>query len=408
MTHLGVILSNAVDKNLFIESILCHESQGYLKRFNGQKGVLFSDLAIEKLIEKEDRHHTIEILRSENRQLKTFSSGERRKMLLDYCLDQHPDFIVFDNPFDHLDYQSREALTLQMHELSPQMSIIQLAHCEESLLSFINHKIYLYDNSLKIHNAPATISKPVNATLVGFPSALLRFDRAFNIIVEFNEVNVTYEDQPIVKDITWQVKQGEFWQLIGPNGSGKSTLLSLITGENPKAYGQNIIIFDRQKGSGESIWDIKRKIGHFSTNVTELFKRHQTVEQMILSGFFDSVGLYRKPSGLQLKTLVQWLEVIGMLHLRNYTFNKLSTGQQRLILIVRALIKQPPLLILDEPFEGLDQENAQLVAQLLNTLIETTEITLIYVSHTIENTLVPSHIFELIPTAEGSMGKVLQ
>ena len=148
----------------------------------------------------------------------------------------------------------------------------------------------------------------------------------------------------------------------------------------------------------------KKNIGHFSTNLAELFKRNHTVEQMVLSGFFDSVGLYEKPSGLQQQKALQWLEVVNMSHLKNVYFNRLSLGQQRLILIVRALIKQPPLLILDEPFEGLDTENTNLVAQLVNTLIKKTAITVIYVSHTIEKALEPSHIYELTPHKNGSVG----
>lgn len=390
-----------------IASILSNSGKVHLSYLEGKKGVVFSDLTIAQIIEKEDRHHTIELSRSEQRQLKTFSSGERRELLLAYCLDQHPDFIIFDNPFDHLDQESRRVLTQEMEELASQLSIIQLAHREESLLPFITQKGYVYDHTLKFHKAPKpAVLSPYNHRTDDYYSGLLSIENSFDTIVNFDKVSIAYDDQPIVNNITWQVKQGEFWQLIGPNGSGKSTLLSLITGDNPKAYGQHIIIFDRKKGSGESIWDIKRNIGHFSTNVTELFKRSQTVKQMVLSGFFDSIGLYRKPSGLQLQKVTQWLGGIGMIHLQEVCFSKLSLGQQRLVLIIRALVKQPPLLILDEPFEGLDYENSQLVAGVLNRLIETTNITVIYVSHTLERTLVPSHVFELIPTAEGSVGRV--
>ena len=404
--HFGILLSNTVHKTSLINTILSGKSNGALVVFNDYRGVLFSDLTIAQFIEKEHKHHSIEISKSENRPLHTFSSGERRKVLLQYCLAQKPDYIIFDNPFDHLDQQSRKELSNQLAELSKSISIIQLVNREESMLSFINKKGYIHDNSFYISDIPEPIKIHENNIKTEFPSALLAFEKRYETIIKFDKVCINYDDQPIVSNITWEVEPGDFWQLIGPNGSGKSTLLSLITGENPKAYGQNITIFDRKKGSGESVWDIKRKIGHFSTNLTELFKRNHTVEQMVLSGFFDSVGLYVKPSGLQKQKALQWLDIINMSHFKNTYFNRLTLGEQRLILIVRALIKQPPLLILDEPFEGLDQENTNLVAQLLNTLIEKTEITVIYVSHTIEESLVPSHIYELTPHKEGSVGRI--
>ena len=406
LIHFGILLSNSVNKKAFINTILSGDSHDDLAVFNNSKGILFSDLTIAQFIEKEHRHASIEISKVENRPLHTFSSGERRKVLLAYCLAQNPDYIILDNPFDHLDQRSRKELSKQLTELSRSISIIQLSSREEMLLPFIDKKGYVHDSSFEISTIPESIQIFKNNVASEFPSSLLSFQQQYENIIKFDEVYIDYDGQPILTNITWEVKQGEFWQLIGPNGAGKSTLLSLITGENPKAYGQNIMIFDKKKGSGESIWDIKKRIGHFSTNLAELFKRNHTVEHMVLSGFFDSVGLYEKPSGLQQQKAIQWLQIINMKHLKDVYFNRLTLGQQRLVLIVRALIKQPPLLILDEPFEGLDQENTNLVAQLINTLIENTEITVIYVSHTVEKSLVPSHIYELIPDKNGSAGRI--
>ncbi|MEP6805574.1 MAG: ATP-binding cassette domain-containing protein, partial [Flavobacterium sp.] len=162
-------------------------------------------------------------------------------------------------------------------------------------------------------------------------------------------VSVSYDDRKIVDQISWTIKEGEFWQLIGPNGSGKSTILSLITGDNPKGFGQDLYLFGRKKGTGESVWDIKKQIGIFTTSMTDLFQKGHTLEEMILSGFFDSIGLYTEPTTLQKQIVTQWLEVIEMSSLRKKRFIDLSIGQQRVALIVRAVLKHPPLLILDEP-----------------------------------------------------------
>lgn len=405
--HYGVVVANSVDKKSFIHQILSKESTGELSVFNAYDGLLFSDLAISEYLQKENRHHTIEIATTQNRPLHTFSSGERRQLFLSHCLAQNPDYIIFDNPFDHLDQASRKALAKQLLELSSSISILQIASREENLLAFIKNRGFVTGQTLdvsKIKSSPSSLSiKSVSE----FPSALLSFEKQYKFIVRFHQVAVAYGAQQIVKNISWEVKQGEFWQVIGPNGAGKSTLLSLITGDNPKAFGQDIIIFDRKKGSGESIWDIKKNFGYFSTHLTELFNRNHTVEHMMLSGFFDSIGLYEIPSGLQQKKALQWLDVLDMTQLKNTYFNRLSLGQQRLVLICRAVIKQPPLLILDEPFEGLDSHSTLLVAQLINTLVNRTGITIIYVSHTFEKTLAPSHIFELLPTPEGSIGRVV-
>jgi len=400
------LLSNNVNKRDYVNRIVTGNAQGPLSIFKNAKGLLFSDLSIADFIEEEHKHHTIVITKLENRQLNTFSSGERRKAFLKYCLAQNPDYIIFDNPFDHLDRQSRVDLSDRLLDLSKSISIIQLANREESILPFIDNRWFIKDNSFVLSEIGKTTKNNRNIFDTNIPKSLITFREDYECVVKFEEVSVSYEDKVIVKDINWEIKKGEFWQLIGPNGSGKSTILSLITGDNPKAYGQNITIFDKKKGSGESIWDIKKKIGHFSTNLTELFKRNHTVEQMILSGFYDSIGLYIEPSELQQQKGKQWLEILKLSHLKNTYFNRLTLGQQRLVLIIRALVKQPPLLILDEPVEGLDQENTDLVTQLINTLVDKTDITILYVSHTIETSLLPTNIYELIPSKDGSLGSI--
>ncbi|WP_238988334.1 ATP-binding cassette domain-containing protein [Aureibaculum marinum] len=406
ISHFAILLSNKVDKEELIHRLFSGKITGKLNVFNNVKGVLFSDLAIADFLEEEHKHHTIEITKAEKRQLNTFSSGERRKAYLEYCLAQNPDYIIFDNPLDHLDYQSRKDLLKRLTELSKTISIIELVNRKESFLPFIKNRWFIKDNNFKLTEVPKIIETSQKIFKADIPNSLLAFNNDYKSVVELNNVSVSYNDTVIVKDVNWSVSKGEFWQLIGPNGSGKSTILSLITGDNPKAYGQNIYIFGHKKGSGESIWDLKKRIGYFSTNLTELFKRNHTVEQMILSGFYDSIGLYQEASDLQKQKVNEWLRIIKMSEFKNFYFNRLNLGQQRLILIIRALVKQPPLLILDEPIEGLDQENSDLVIQLINTLINKTDITIIYVSHTIEKGLSPSNIYELIPTQNGSIGKL--
>lgn len=404
--HIAILLTNQVNKITFITEILSKKAPLKLQTYNKLNGILFSDIAIEKYINEEHKHDIVKVAVEKNRKLSSFSSGERRKEFLEYCINKHPDYIIFDSIFDHLDQQSQLDLSQNILQITKTIQIIQLVNRESDILSFIKNKFKILDNNFQLQKITTHHFNSKKIIDTEIPNAIKDIDFKGETLVKFNNVCVSYNDKIIVKNINWTINKGEFWQLVGPNGSGKSTLLSLITGENPKAYGQDIYIFGKKKGSGESIWDLKKRIGYFSTTITELFSRNQTLEQLIVSGYFDSIGLYNKPQAMQLHAVDQWLKIINLLNYKKTPFLKLPIGQQRLALIIRAIIKQPPLLILDEPLEGLDDENTTLVTQLINTLIVKTKLTILYVSHRVEHRLLPKTIFELIPSENGSIGKI--
>lgn len=402
--HWNILLSDFINKNQLIKTLLSSNSIGELSVYNPLKGILFSDSSIQQFIEREEQYETLET--NSNRRLRTFSAGEQKKEFLKYCLNQNPDYIILDNPFDHLDQASRKNLADFLEELSKSLGLIQLVNRTEDLLPFIENKAQITDDSFTIKPIDGSKNNIPKRHTSQIPKPLHSFEDSNDILVKMDGISVSYNERPIVDSVFWTIKQGEFWQLMGPNGSGKSTLLSMITGENPKGYGQELYLFGRKKGSGESVWDIKKNIGIFSTSMTQLFKRNHTVEQMILSGFFDSIGLYTQPTILQKQIAAQWLEVIGMSALKKKSFLHLSLGQQRVVLIVRAVLKHPPLIILDEPLEGLDDQNSTLVTDLITLLVQETNMTIIYVSHRIEPELKPTSIFELIPAETGSIGKI--
>ncbi|MBJ2124786.1 ATP-binding cassette domain-containing protein [Flavobacterium sp. IB48] len=406
MQHWDILLSNQVNKKAFIDALLEGKAKGDLAAFNNQKGILFSDIAIEKFIEKEFQYDSVEASTTSNRQLRTFSSGERKKEFLRYCINQKPDFIIFDNPFDHLDQASRVVLAESLQKLTDSIAIIQLLNRTVDILDFVPNKALIKDNTFELHPFVKTENHFKTLNTATIPKATETHSFQDNVLIKLEDVSVSYEERKIINKISWTVKQGEFWQLIGPNGSGKSTILSLITGDNPKGFGQDLFLFGRKKGTGESVWEIKKQIGIFTTSMTDLFQKGHTLEQMILSGFFDSIGLYTEPTTHQKQIVNQWLEVIEMTHLRKKRFIDLSIGQQRVALIVRAVLKHPPLLILDEPVEGLDDENVDLVIQLINTIKQETNVSIIYVSHRIEQGLAPTSVFELLPSETGSIGKI--
>ncbi len=407
--HLGILLRNRVNKNQFIDRLLADAFSLSLTglSFSDMKGVVFSDTSISYFIEKEYRYQTVCVASEENRQLRTFSAGERRKEFLRYCIAQKPDYILLDNPFNHLDQISKDEFIALFEEIAESVLIIQVVNNAEDILHFIRWKVQVQDNSFNFAAITKSCPEPRQKRIAVLPEPYQPFNLQTDMLVEFAGVCVSYEERAIVQDITWAIRRKDFWQLIGPNGSGKSTLLSLITGDNPKAYGQKLYLFGQKKGSGESVWDIKKRIGYFHCAMTELFSRNHSLEQMILSGFFDSIGLYDIPTDRQRKIAGQWLDAVGMSDLRHTPFNALTIGLQRVALIVRAIIKHPPLLILDEPLEGLDDENVMLITQLINAITTKTEITTIYVSHRRDSRISPSSVYELTPSESGSRGRVI-
>lgn len=204
--------------------------------------------------------------------------------------------------------------------------------------------------------------------------------------IVLNDGVVSYNDRPILDHLSWTVNPGEHWQIVGPNGAGKSTLLSLITGNHPQGYSNDLTLFGRRRGSGETIWDIKKHIGYVSSSLHLDYRVSTTVRNVILSGYFDSIGIYQAVSDRQHKLAQQWLDILGMDNrVADAPFSSLSWGQQRLALIVRALVKHPTLLILDEPLQGLDPLNRQLIRRFVDVLISEGETQLLFVSHHAED-----------------------
>jgi molybdate transport system ATP-binding protein len=187
------------------------------------------------------------------------------------------------------------------------------------------------------------------------------------------DVNISYWGKPVLRNVNWTIRQGDHWLLLGPNGSGKTTLLSLLTGDNPKSFSQNITLFGRRRGTGETIFDIQAKIGHVSPELHYHFPTHRTVRDAILSGFG---GTFAPPEQLLLEQqrkydeLVRFFESVLPTELHHSRFRELSTSHQRLVLLLRAFVKRPPLLILDEPFQGMDDAMIKRAREYLETEID--------------------------------------
>lgn len=338
------------------------------------------------------------------------SSGEQKKELLRYLLEQNPDFLVLVNPYDNLDVSTQENLKEQLEANASETSIVQIVSRKEDILALTTDFAQLTDNQLTFYESRIAFLKAVNRSPISFahsvPDPLLAIDIPCEALAIFKNVSVSFEGYQVLNCINWTIKKGEFWQLIGPNGSGKTTLLSMITGDNHKGYGQDLTLFGRKKGSGESVWDLKEHIGYFTPAMTDSFRGYHSLENMIISGLHDSIGLYVKPSDAEKRLASAWLKLLGLEAKKSLYFHQLSRGEKRLVMTVRAMIKHPPLLILDEPTAGLDDAHAQFFVALVNKIAKESSTAIIYVSHRKEKGLNPDHIYELIPKKNGSVGKI--
>ncbi len=321
------------------------------------------------------------------------SSGETRKVLLIRALTCSPELLILDEPFEGIDADSYEFLSTLLTELAPQLPMFMVLNRFDEIPDFITHIAYT-DNGELIHK----ISRDDTEAVMGLSQLLHLKTTHLEIpktdakpkrpnlqdgepLVTLTQAKVAYGEKVIFSDLDWVIKEGEHWQVTGPNGCGKTCLLNLITGDHPQCYVNDIRVFGMQRGSGESIWEVKQYIGYVSSALQWEYKVSVSVRNAIISGFYDSIGIYQKYTDEQKNIADAWLELLGMSALANQQFSQLSFGDQRLILIARAMVKHPPLLILDEPCLGLDDLNRQLVLALIERICAGSETTVLYVNH---------------------------
>ena len=323
-----------------------------------------------------------------------------------HLLHRKPDFIILDNPFDNLDTESQKNLARILEDRSKQTIFIQIISRKDDLLPFISNFASLEKDQLSLHENLDSIfpSEEKNPFTRSIPAAPHPIEFQQDTLIQLKDVTVKFGDKTVLQNINWSIKKGEFWQLIGKNGSGKTTILSMITGENPKGYGQELFLFGKKKGSGESIWDIKKKIGYFTPAMTDKFTGYHSIENMLISGLNDSIGLYVKPTESQLRLAKEWLKLINLWEKKDTLFHDLSMGQKRLVMTTRAMIKHPLLLILDEPTAGLDDASAKLLVELVNKIARESETATIFVSHRKEAGLNADYMYELQLGEKGSIG----
>ncbi len=319
------------------------------------------------------------------------SSGEMRKFQLTRALLSAPRVLIMENPFIGLDAQSRELLHELLGEVTRRtaLQIILVLSKSDDIPEFVTHIIEVRD--LQVQPKLTLDEYRERASRVeyeGLPQELAdeilslpATESAHEEVVLLNNVSIRYGERTILKELSWSVKCGERWALMGENGAGKSTLLSLICADNPQSYACDITLFGRRRGTGESIWDIKRNIGYVSPEMHRAYQADAPCVEIVASGLHDTVGLYRKMKSEDEAVCLFWMRVFGIEGLAQRSFMRVSSGEQRLVLLARAFVKSPSLLILDEPLHGLDLRNRRRVMGIIESYCERAGCSLILVTH---------------------------
>ena len=331
-----------------------------------------------------------------SRHFRDLSTGETRKLLLIKALSAKPALIVLDEPFEGLDAHSvtklRDILDALSSDERTDISFILVLNRLDHIPAFVTHYGYVNNGQLQhtlANPAEEQITDLLKLLHIGTTSLSIpkaehsQVDKAFTgeVLVNLQNAKVAYGGEAVFKNLNWTIKKHQHWQLTGRNGSGKTCLLNLITGDNPQCYNNDIKVFGYQRGNGESIWQIKQHIGYISNALHMDYRVGVSALNTIISGFFDSIGLYQPPTDEQKNIAMQWLELLGLGHKQGTPFTQFSYGDQRMLLIARAMVKHPTLLILDEPCLGLDEANRLRVLMLIEKICEASESTVIYVNH---------------------------
>jgi len=369
----------------------------------------------------------LNITHIKNSKLMMLSNGERKRTQLAEALLHHPDVLVLDQPFVGLDVQSRQNLSQQIGDLHNSGKTIVLICDALHIPEEIDWVLEMEHGQISgwIPRSEYTPKRKQIDSLEMMESYFANLqksdDAEFEFAVRMSKVTVVHGEREILKNIDWTVRKGERWALMGPNGAGKTTLLSLITADNPQGYVNDLTLFDRRRGSGESIWEIKQRIGYVSPELHLYFLRGKGIfntipglgkslpsggntlrcDEVITSGFNEQIGFSASHSDFQKETVKTWFSILQLEYLADSRFAEASLSEQRLLLLARALVKLPALLILDEPCQGLDAHQTRRFTVMLDVICRHLDTTIIYVTHYREE--IPQSVTQLLQLESGQV-----
>lgn len=361
------------------DALTVEEYLGSIKRYSEMPGYWDLPKVMQRL--------NLEALKT--KQLIKLSNGETKRLLIAAALIKNPVILLLDNPLAGLDVQTRGEFNRIIADINSSGIAVIMATSPFEIPDAITHVAMLKNGvidqqvSAKDFDSSSFAKIDKGRLDVEELSALLNINPipSYEWIVRMNNVNITYGEKAILKNVDWQIRQGDRWALLGPNGAGKSTLLSLVNADNPQAYANDIILFDRKRGSGESIWDIKSKTGFVSPELYQYFPTDNSCLQVIESGFYDTMGLFRSSDQKKSVVALRWMKALEIDRYASVLLKNIPASAQRLCLLARALIKNPTLLIFDEPCQGMDLHQQLHFKMLVDTICELSNVTLIYVTH---------------------------
>ncbi len=356
---------------------LTQNAQYYQQRYNAFDNERVATTQ-EILLEIADENAVFEIAKTLNishlldRHVIKLSTGETRRMMIAVAMLKNPKVLLLDNPFGGLDVESRKLLHEALKSVMQQGKQVIMA------LNETNDEFGYFERIFRLESNANQLNSQK-------PIQLEQKESDFKIAIRFKNVTVKYGENVILENINWTIKRGEKWALLGPNGSGKSTLLSLMYADNPQAYAHNITLFDKRRGTGETIWDIKKRMGFLSSEFHLHYKEHLPCFEVIATGIFDTVGLHKILNEEHIQKVDCFLQLFDIQHIKHKFFKQISFGEQRLVLLARAMIKNPEFLILDEPTQNLDATHREKIKEILNEIYRNLPTTIIYVTHTTED-----------------------
>ena len=425
------------------QSLMEHEEfQEDLREYAGKKDevttaedVIFSGILVNRAVTSTDEERFFEVvgqlgIRSLlQRGIPSLSTGEMRKTLIARALIKSPKLLILDEPFDGLDGRSRATLAESInHLMTGSMRVVLVVHRLEEIVPNITHVLLVKNGQLFMQGPKDEVLTSENISeLYGFNLHLEKSSQGYRVsygveksdkigttvldrdvpqdvpevLIEMKDTTVKYNDFVLLDKLNWSMKRGENWVILGPNGSGKSTIVKLIAGENLQGYANQIMLFGKRKGSGETLWEIKKHLGVVSSELQVQYRKKMSAYDVIASGFYDSIGLYQYPTPEQKAVVDEWIELLKVGDMANHPYHQLSYGQKRMILLARAMVKSPVLLIVDEPCHGLDIPNRKRILEILEQ-IGHTKTHLLYVTNHKEEVLnCVTHVMRL------QKGKVL-
>lgn len=376
-------------------------SEVLLKKVQTNGKELSSAHSIENILE------LLGILHLKDAPLIQLSSGEHKRFQLAKALLNPPALLILDSPYTGLDVAVLAELNKILSNLARKGIQIILIPGTFPIPDFITHIALIQNQEISFYGQKEKFKtdylvQEKDTTIIYDDTLLPASDENFQsgTVVEMKDIQIKYGSHTILQNVSWKIKQGEKWLLKGRNGAGKSSLLNMFTGDHPQAYSNELCLFGKKRGSGESIWDIKKNIGYISPELHAYFDKNITCYEAIGSGYFDTIGLYRKLSESQNEKILEWLSYLQVADAKNKPLHAIAVSVQRMILLIRALIKNPPLLILDEPCQGLDYQQSIQFVSLIDHICSLSKKTLIYVSH--DESTIPSCIQKVLQLEKGT------